>query len=356
MRGWLDGDAGAVPPRRAPASGPPRPTIRVDLLPRRHRGRPRAAGGRRAPGRRDRRRPLPRRQPGASEAGARPRDQPPRSTATAALATSLGVLTQLTLRGTISGSLGQPFFLGRPAEPAAGRRARLIVLAGMGVPGRFGAGELTVMARELCWARGPARPPASGDGADRSRHRQPARRRCRRGLGSRHRAGARRPARGPGCSSGSRFVEFDPRQLLNADEALHEGRRPAGRATGCSARLRASHEGGEAGLAPRAGRTSGRAWPARWGDGLPGRASDERAPTRITHLARGQLVPLRRHHRQRRDPRARHPTRSRARGRGQRPARRRSRTPSAGATRGASSAPAVPGRPARGALGPPRSC
>ncbi|HEX8488629.1 MAG TPA: CHAT domain-containing protein [Propionibacteriaceae bacterium] len=60
-----------------------------------------------------------------------------------------GVLTQLTLRGTISGSLGQPFFLPDPRDPA-----RLLAIAGMDVPGRFGAGELTIVARELCWAVG----------------------------------------------------------------------------------------------------------------------------------------------------------------------------------------------------------
>ena len=133
---------------------------------------------------------------------------------------SLGVLTQLTLRGTISGSLGQPFFLVDPrSEPAAGRRARLIVLAGMGVPGRFGAGELTVLARELCWAAGR--------------------------LGCRHlatvligagtgnlRAADAVEAWGRGVAQALAgqpegtvlerisFVEFDPRQLLNADEEL----------------------------------------------------------------------------------------------------------------------------------------
>lgn len=60
-----------------------------------------------------------------------------------------GLLTQLTLRGTIMGSLGQPFFLPDPREPS-----RLLAIAGMDVPGRFGVGELIVVARELCWAIG----------------------------------------------------------------------------------------------------------------------------------------------------------------------------------------------------------
>jgi pimeloyl-ACP methyl ester carboxylesterase len=60
-----------------------------------------------------------------------------------------GLLTQLTLRGTISGALGQPFFIPDPRDPS-----RLLAIAGMDVPGRFGVGELTVVARELCWAVG----------------------------------------------------------------------------------------------------------------------------------------------------------------------------------------------------------
>lgn len=60
-----------------------------------------------------------------------------------------GLLTQLTLRGTISGALGQPFFLPDPRDSK-----RIIAIVGMDVPGRFGAGELTIVARELCWAVG----------------------------------------------------------------------------------------------------------------------------------------------------------------------------------------------------------
>jgi hypothetical protein len=59
------------------------------------------------------------------------------------------LLTQFTDRGTIRGELGQPFMIPDPrcAE-------RIIVLAGMGVPSRFGAPELSVLARELCWSLG----------------------------------------------------------------------------------------------------------------------------------------------------------------------------------------------------------
>ena len=60
-----------------------------------------------------------------------------------------GLLTQLTLRGTISGALGQPFFLPDPRDSK-----RVIAIVGMDVPGRFGIGELTIVARELCWAVG----------------------------------------------------------------------------------------------------------------------------------------------------------------------------------------------------------
>ncbi|HEV2763938.1 MAG TPA: CHAT domain-containing protein [Pyrinomonadaceae bacterium] len=65
------------------------------------------------------------------------------------------LLTQYTERGTIHGKLGQPFIL--PDPRAARDRSpvqRVIAIAGMGEPGRFGAPELTVLARELSWALG----------------------------------------------------------------------------------------------------------------------------------------------------------------------------------------------------------
>lgn len=64
-----------------------------------------------------------------------------------------GVLADLSERGTLRGELGQPFFLPDP-RPSDAPGGRLIAVAGMGVPGRFGTPELTVMARELCWALG----------------------------------------------------------------------------------------------------------------------------------------------------------------------------------------------------------
>jgi pimeloyl-ACP methyl ester carboxylesterase len=60
------------------------------------------------------------------------------------------LLYQYTMRGTIGGGLGQPFLLNDPRA----KNGRVIALAGMGEPGRFGAPELTVLARELCWALG----------------------------------------------------------------------------------------------------------------------------------------------------------------------------------------------------------
>jgi pimeloyl-ACP methyl ester carboxylesterase len=64
-----------------------------------------------------------------------------------------GVLTELTLRGTISGGLGQPFFLDDPRDQSEGRR-RIVCIAGLGIPGRFGPGDLTVVVREMVWAAG----------------------------------------------------------------------------------------------------------------------------------------------------------------------------------------------------------
>jgi hypothetical protein len=65
------------------------------------------------------------------------------------------VLSQLAERGTIRGDLAQPFILpdprriDGPVDPT-----RVLVIAGMGAPGRFGVPELTVLARELGWAMG----------------------------------------------------------------------------------------------------------------------------------------------------------------------------------------------------------
>jgi pimeloyl-ACP methyl ester carboxylesterase len=59
------------------------------------------------------------------------------------------ILTQYIQRNIIYGKLGQPFFLSDPRM-----QNRTIAIAGMDEPGRFGIPELTVLARELCWALG----------------------------------------------------------------------------------------------------------------------------------------------------------------------------------------------------------
>lgn len=59
------------------------------------------------------------------------------------------LLTQFTERGIIRGELAQPFLLSDPR-----RAERVIAVAGMGLPGRFGTPELTVLVRELCWTLG----------------------------------------------------------------------------------------------------------------------------------------------------------------------------------------------------------
>jgi len=67
------------------------------------------------------------------------------------------ILTQYTERATIHGKLGEPFFIPDPRD-GGGRDGtpggRVIALAGMGEAGSFGAPELTVLARELCWSLG----------------------------------------------------------------------------------------------------------------------------------------------------------------------------------------------------------
>ncbi len=64
------------------------------------------------------------------------------------------ILTQYTERGIIYGQLGQPFLMPDPRTGRESKTERLIAVAGMNEPGRFGIPELTVLARELCWALG----------------------------------------------------------------------------------------------------------------------------------------------------------------------------------------------------------
>jgi hypothetical protein len=64
------------------------------------------------------------------------------------------LLTQLTERGTLRGELGRPFLLPDPRRPDG---QRLVVIAGLGEPGRLGVPELTVLVRELCWVLGRMR-------------------------------------------------------------------------------------------------------------------------------------------------------------------------------------------------------
>ncbi|MDQ3248001.1 MAG: CHAT domain-containing protein, partial [Chloroflexota bacterium] len=70
-----------------------------------------------------------------------------------ALLASERLLYQFTQRGTIRGELAQTFLLNDPS-PQGKKLDRIIAIAGMGAPGRFGAPELTVLVRELCWTVG----------------------------------------------------------------------------------------------------------------------------------------------------------------------------------------------------------
>ena len=65
------------------------------------------------------------------------------------------LITRLTERGTIRGDHAQPFFLPDYRTAQKGEASdRVVVVAGMGDPGRFGVPELTVLSRELAWALG----------------------------------------------------------------------------------------------------------------------------------------------------------------------------------------------------------
>jgi hypothetical protein len=60
------------------------------------------------------------------------------------------VFDQLIQRGIIRSELASFFFLADPRTQRMEPR-RMIVVAGTGVPGRFGAPEIKIMVRELCW-------------------------------------------------------------------------------------------------------------------------------------------------------------------------------------------------------------
>ncbi len=65
------------------------------------------------------------------------------------------LVSQFSQRGTIRGELGQLFILPDPRAAKQNRTSeRVIAIAGMGVAGRFGEPELTVLVRELCWSLG----------------------------------------------------------------------------------------------------------------------------------------------------------------------------------------------------------
>lgn len=131
------------------------------------------------------------------------------------------ILTQYTERGIIYGQLGQPFLMPDPRNSRKSKNERLIAIAGMNEPGRFGVPELTVLARELCWALGRLNKVhlatvviGSGEG----------------NLGLRDAvsawlSGIRRAVAGSKFDAGRRlqrvtFVEYDPRKIIQLDRIL----------------------------------------------------------------------------------------------------------------------------------------
>ena len=130
-----------------------------------------------------------------------------------------GVLERFTLRGTLVGHLGTPFFLPDPRDPK-----RLIAIAGLGLPGRFGEGELTVVARELCWAlaqigRRRLATVVIGAGTGNLDVAQ-AIAAWMRGIAE---ALAEAASGGPRLEQIT-FVEFDPERAMRVDEALRDAR------------------------------------------------------------------------------------------------------------------------------------
>jgi pimeloyl-ACP methyl ester carboxylesterase len=128
------------------------------------------------------------------------------------------ILTQYTERGIIYGQLGQPFLMPDPRTNRHSKNERMIAIAGMNEPGRFGVPELTVLARELCWALGRLNKVhlatvliGSGEG----------------NLGIRDAvsawlSGIRRAVAGSEFDTGRRlqrvtFIEYDPRKVIQLD-------------------------------------------------------------------------------------------------------------------------------------------
>ena len=60
-----------------------------------------------------------------------------------------GPLMRYAQRGLLRGDLGYPFMIPDPRD-----EKRIVVAAGMGLPGRFGSPELVKTVREMCWAIG----------------------------------------------------------------------------------------------------------------------------------------------------------------------------------------------------------
>jgi hypothetical protein len=89
--------------------------------------------------------------PGAPEAASK--GVPARVGSASEVTRQRNILAQFSQRGILVGELARPFFLEDPRPGAKGVR-RLIAIAGMGPPGRFGVPEATVLARELCWSLG----------------------------------------------------------------------------------------------------------------------------------------------------------------------------------------------------------
>jgi pimeloyl-ACP methyl ester carboxylesterase len=138
------------------------------------------------------------------------------------------VLTQYTERGIIQGKLGQPFMIPDPRPPKGrknGTTGRLVALAGMNEPGRFGMPELTVLARELCWALGRLNKfhlatvvIGSGEGNLPLRD-----------AVSGWMSGIRRAVTGSQFDADRRlqrvtFVEFDPRKVIQLDQLITQER------------------------------------------------------------------------------------------------------------------------------------
>lgn len=190
------------------------------------------------------------------------------------------LLTQFTERGTLRGELGRPFFL---PDPRRRDGQRLIAIAGLGTPGRFGVPELTVLVRELCWALGRMRKRhlatvliGAGNGNLSIRDAF-----CGWMRGARNALHGTAPGDDQRRVSRITFVEMDPRRVLELERVLLDEKEAIETRYQLRVSYRAPQKAQRARLVRLAQQEDRKAAESRWTEGDTSRRADAH-PVRIT--------------------------------------------------------------------------